>query len=187
MWSLKRVALSSRFSFAYTRTGQRSQRTSALPLRQVRSSRLWDPVALKDHAVSLLDQSYSGYSGSLRLTGMISAIRPSQLRRQVASVRQDIQIFSRTLRFNFALGNPTISEQDLLEAIQITCSESFVARLGLDFTLKERGVNMSVGEGQLLTFARTMSHNPTIVILDEATASVDSLTESRIQLQSRIF
>lgn len=130
----------------------------------------------------LLDRSYSGYTGSITLDGAeLSTVALPELRRQVAAVRQDIQVFSEPVRFNIDLANPDISEADRARAAELVHADRFVDRLGWDHVLRERGADLSVGEGQLLTFARTMAHDPSIVILDEATASVDSLTEALVQ------
>jgi ATP-binding cassette subfamily B protein len=130
----------------------------------------------------LLDKSYDGYEGSILLDGVeLSTLAPRALRQQVAAVRQDIQIFSDTLQFNVDLDNPAISDAQRLSASALVHADGFVERLGWGHHLRERGADLSVGEGQLLTFSRTMAHDPALIILDEATASVDSLTESLIQ------
>ncbi len=130
----------------------------------------------------LLDKSYDGYGGSITLDGVeLSGIEPRALRRQVAAVRQDIQIFSDTLRFNVDLDNPAIDGERRDAASALVHADAFVRRLGWEHLLRERGADLSVGEGQLLTFSRTMAHDPALIILDEATASVDSLTEALIQ------
>jgi ATP-binding cassette subfamily B multidrug efflux pump len=130
----------------------------------------------------LLDRSYSGYRGSITLDGVeLSTVALPELRRKVAAVRQDIQVFSEPVRFNIDLANPDIAEADRARAAALVHADRFVERLGWDHVLRERGADLSVGEGQLLTFARTMAHDPSVVILDEATASVDSLTEALVQ------
>ena len=130
----------------------------------------------------LLDKSYGGYEGSIKLDGVeLSALEPRALRQQVAAVRQDIQIFSDTLKFNVDLDNPDIGEAEREAASRLVHANGFVERLGWTHMLRERGADLSVGEGQLLTFSRTMAHDPALIILDEATASVDSLTEALIQ------
>ena len=137
----------------------------------------------------LLDRSYDGYRGSIRLDGVeLSDLKLRDLRRNVAAVRQDIQLFSESVRFNVDLGNPAISAGDTDAAAALVHADACVARVGWDHVLRERGADVSVGEGQLLTFARTMAHDPGLIILDEATASVDSLTEALIQdAIARIF
>ena len=130
----------------------------------------------------LLDQSYQGYRGSILLDGVeLREISLSSTRETIASVRQDIQIFSRTLQFNVDLENPKITAEEREHAVELTCSKSFTQRLGWEHVLRERGADLSVGEGQLLSFARAMAYNANLIILDEATASVDSVTEAQIQ------
>ncbi len=130
----------------------------------------------------ILDRSYTGYEGSISVDGVeLKEISIDSLRRLMSAVRQDIQIFSDTVRFNIDLNNPTISDKERDLALELTHAQSFVEQLGLMHQLKERGRDLSIGQGQLITFARAMAHNPQVVILDEATASVDSITESYIQ------
>jgi ATP-binding cassette subfamily B protein len=130
----------------------------------------------------LLDRSYQGYRGSILLDGVeLSACALPDLRKNVVSVRQDIQIFSRSVEFNITLDNPNISHDIAQEAVELTCADRMVADIGWDKVLRERGSDLSVGQGQLLTFARMMAVNAPVVILDEATASVDSVTEQQIQ------
>lgn len=143
----------------------------------------------KTTVTRLIDRSYAGYTGSITLDGVeLSDLRARELRRHVASVRQDIQLFSDTLAFNVDLGAPEITDADRDEAARLVNADAIVGRLGWQHVLRERGADLSVGEGQLITFARTMAHDPTVIILDEATASVDSVTEELIQdAISRIF
>ena len=130
----------------------------------------------------LLDRSYTGYRGSITLDGVeLSTCSIPSLRKQVVAVRQDLQIFSRSLAFNVMLENPNITLEQANEAAKLTCADGFINRLGWDKVLRERGGDLSVGEGQLLTFARTMATDANIVILDSTTASVDSVTEAKIQ------
>lgn len=111
----------------------------------------------------------------------LSTCSVPSLRKQVVAVRQDLQIFSRSLAFNVLLENPSLTLEQAQQAAKLTCADGFIERLGWDKVLRERGGDLSVGEGQLLTFARTMAIDANIVILDEATASVDSVTEAKIQ------
>jgi ATP-binding cassette subfamily B multidrug efflux pump len=130
----------------------------------------------------LLDRSYQGYRGQITLDGIeLSSLDVGTLRQHVIAVRQDIQIFSETIGFNVGLGNPRVVAGLRDQAAQWVHAEGFIERLGWDHRLRERGADLSVGQGQLLTFARTMAHQPEVVLLDEATAAVDSLTEKQIQ------
>jgi ATP-binding cassette subfamily B protein len=137
----------------------------------------------------LLDTSYTGYRGSITLDGVeLSQLRSDDVRRQIAGVRQDPQLFSETVRFNIDLGNPDISKADTEAAAVLVNADRVVDRVGWDHVLRERGADLSVGEGQLLTFARAMAHSLSVVVLDEATASIDSITEQLIQdALARIF
>ena len=128
----------------------------------------------------LLTRSYQGYEGSITLDGHeVSDLHLTDLRRHVAAVRQDIHLFAESIAFNVGLGKRT--EDELAEAARLVNADAFIDELGWDHTLADGGSNVSVGQGQLLTFARTMAYDPTVVILDEATASVDPVTEALIQ------
>ncbi len=137
----------------------------------------------------LLDASYRGYRGSITLDGHeLSELDVEAVRRHVAGVRQDAQLFSEAVRFNVDLGNLRIPFAATEEAATLVHANRVVDRVGWDHVLRERGSDVSVGEGQLLTFARAMAHDPEVVILDEATASIDSITEKLIQdALARIF
>jgi len=110
------------------------------------------------------------------------------VRRHVAGVRQDVQLFSESVRFNVGLGNPTLDQSRCQGAAALVHADRVTDRVGWDHVLRERGADLSVGEGQLLTFARAMAHDPDVIILDEATASIDTMTEQLIQdALARIF
>jgi ATP-binding cassette subfamily B protein len=137
----------------------------------------------------LLDTSYTGYRGSITLDGTeLSALKSEDVRRHIAGVRQDPQLFSESVRFNIDLGNADITDADTEAAAVLVHADRVVDRVGWDHILRERGADLSVGEGQLLTFARAMAHHLSVVVLDEATASIDSITEQLIQdALARIF
>ena len=137
----------------------------------------------------ILDTSYTGYRGSITLDGHeLSEIRSRDVRRHIAGVRQDPQLFSETVHFNIDLGNPAIDTAQTEAAAALVHADRVVGRVGWDHVLRERGADLSVGEGQLLTFARAMAHDLAVVVLDEATASIDSITEQLIQdALARIF
>lgn len=131
----------------------------------------------------LLLRAYSGYRGQITLDGHdLDTVRRADVRRTVGMVHQDVQLFPGTVRDNLRLG-ADLTDEALAEALRLTASTDVVERLGgLDGRVAHGGRNLSVGEAQLLSFARTMAHDAPVVILDEATASVDTLTEQRIQL-----
>ena len=130
----------------------------------------------------VLTRLYDGYRGEIEIDGVpLHEIDHGALRQRVAVVQQDVVLFPGTVRFNLTLGAP-IEDARLLEALSLAQADAVVARLGgLDGEVAHAGRNLSVGEAQLLSFARVLARDAPLVILDEATASVDSLTEARIQ------
>ncbi len=137
----------------------------------------------------LIDTSYTGYRGSITIDGReLSELKGPDVRRHVAGVRQDAQLFSESVRFNVDLGNDDITQENCAEATELVHADRVVDRVGWDRVLRERGADLSVGEGQLLTLARAMAYDPALLIFDEATASIDSMTEQLIQdALARIF
>ncbi len=134
----------------------------------------------------LLIRAYDGYRGSIQLDGQeLSHIDPTAVRAAIGMVHQDVQLFPGDIRLNLALG-ADLSDEALWTAIRRVHADRAVERLGgLDGRIEHQGGNLSVGEAQLLAFARTMAHDAPMVILDEATASVDTLTEATIQEATR--
>jgi ATP-binding cassette subfamily B multidrug efflux pump len=130
----------------------------------------------------VLTRAYGGYEGSVTLDGVeLRELELSQVRRVVGSVQQDVQLFAGDVRFNLTLGQE-ISDERLWECIGLARADEVVDRLGgLDGVIENRGFNVSIGEAQLLSFARTLVADTEVVIMDEATANVDTLTEARIQ------
>ncbi len=137
----------------------------------------------------LLDTSYTGYRGSILIDGKeLGTLCARDVRRHMAGVRQDPQLFSESVQFNVDLDNPDIDAHRRQWAADMVHADQVVERVGWEHTLRERGADLSVGEGQLLTFARAMAHDTEVVILDEATASIDTLTERLVQdALARIF
>lgn len=132
----------------------------------------------------LLSRCYEGYTGRITLDGVeLRELSLSTVRQAVARVRQDIQLFPDTVKFNVDLGNPKLDMAQLESAAELVNADRVIASLpqGWQHQLTERGANVSVGQGQLLSFARTMAYDAPVVILDEATASVDPVTEQLIQ------
>jgi len=132
----------------------------------------------------LLNRSYDGYRGSILFDGQeLSQLRLGDLRQALLPVPQEVQLFPDSLLFNVNLGNPAIDAATVRRAAQLVHAADFVQEEdgGYDRELDLRGQGLSVGQGQLLSFARVLAHDAPVVVLDEATASVDSMTERLVQ------
>jgi ATP-binding cassette subfamily B multidrug efflux pump len=131
---------------------------------------------------ALLSRAYDGYRGSITLDGHeLTDLATADVRRAVASVRQDVQLLPDTVRFNLTLGRE-VPDARLWEVLTSMRADDVVRRLGgLDATIDPGGRNLSGGEAQLVALTRTLLADPAVVVLDEATASVDPLTEARVQ------
>lgn len=130
----------------------------------------------------VLGTSYSGYRGSLTVDGReLRELAQAGLRRGMAEVQQDPQLFSESIDFNVRLDHPEISENSRDEACRLVHADGILKSLGWGAVLRERGHDLSVGESQLLALCRAMAHPGELIILDEATANIDSLTEKLIQ------
>ena len=137
----------------------------------------------KTTITSLLTRLWDIQSGSIRLDGVdIREYPTASLRRRVQSVLQDVFLFSGTIADNIRLGSP-IPDERVRQAVELVRADSFIDRLpgGLQAKLAERGGNLSMGQRQLLSFARVLAHNPDVLILDEATGNIDTETEKLIQ------
>ncbi|MBR6410991.1 MAG: ABC transporter ATP-binding protein [Clostridia bacterium] len=138
----------------------------------------------KTTILSLIVRNYEIQKGEIRIDGKdISKIRIKSLRRAVGQMLQDVFLFSGTIRSNVTLHDESFSEEDVREACRYVNADSFIDRLpnGMDEEVLERGENFSQGQRQLLSFARAVLHRPQILILDEATANIDTETEVLIQ------
>jgi len=138
----------------------------------------------KTTVISLLNRLYEVQRGGVLIDGYnINNIEPGQLRSGIGVVLQDIFLFDGTIRENVTLGNPAITDEQLKEAAGLLGIDQFVDRLpgGYDYRVMERGATLSQGQRQLLSFLRVLLYNPAILVLDEATASVDPETEQLIQ------
>jgi ATP-binding cassette, subfamily B, multidrug efflux pump len=138
----------------------------------------------KSTIIKLLPRLYEVSGGALRLGGVdVRAIDKKTLRRRIVVVSQDVFMFSGTLRDNLGLGDPAITDARLLEAARRVGADRVIAGRpgGLDARVVERGANFSSGERQLIAFARALARDPEILVLDEATASVDPETERVIE------
>ncbi len=141
----------------------------------------------KTTAANLAARFWDADSGSIRIGGVDTRSIPlAVLRRTVQAVQQDVFLFSGSIRDNISLGRD-YSDQQILDAAGISCLRPVLDRLraedgcGLDYVLTEGATNLSQGERQLVAFTRVIVHNPPVLILDEATASIDSETEKLIQ------
>ncbi len=138
----------------------------------------------KTTLVNLLMRFYELDGGRITLDGVdIAALPRRELRAQVGMVLQDTWLFSGTIRANIAYGNPEASEEEVLAAARATYVDRFVRALpaGYDTVIDEESSNLSAGEKQLVAIARAFVADPAILILDEATSSVDTRTEILIQ------
>lgn len=138
----------------------------------------------KTTLVRLLCRFYDVNPNAILVDGIdIMEVAPSEVRRKIGVVLQDFHIFSGTVLDNIALGDPNVSRETAIRAAETVNADAFIRRLpqGYDTPLVERGRNLSHGQRQLLAFARVLAVDPDILILDEATASIDTETELVIQ------
>ncbi len=138
----------------------------------------------KTSIMNLICRFYDVQKGEILLDGVnIKDITKENLRSNIGLVVQDIFLFSDSVKNNISLGNNSISDERIKEAAKIIGIDGFIERLpeGFSQNVKERGVTLSQGERQLITFARALAYDPRILILDEATSSVDTNSEILIQ------
>jgi ATP-binding cassette subfamily B protein len=138
----------------------------------------------KTTLVNLIMRFYELDAGRITLDGVdIATMRRDELRSQIGMVLQDTWLFGGTIRDNIAYGNPDATEEEILAAARATFVDRFVRSLpdGYDTVIDEEGSNISAGEKQLITIARAFLSNPSLLILDEATSSVDTRTEVLLQ------
>ncbi|KAA0210777.1 MAG: ABC transporter ATP-binding protein [Ignavibacteriaceae bacterium] len=138
----------------------------------------------KSTVINLLERFYDVNKGEILLDGIdIRNLTRENLRDHTAIVLQDVFLFSGTIRSNITLGNEKITDNQIWEAIRNSGLEEFINSLPdkLNHKVNERGSSLSVGQRQLISFARALVYNPKILILDEATSSVDTHTEILIQ------
>lgn len=137
----------------------------------------------KTSVISLLTRFYDVDAGRITLDGVdVRELDPAVLRGSLALVLQDVHLFSGTVRSNIALGSP-IPDERVRAAARAVGAGPFVEALpgGYEAEVRERGATLSVGQKQLLSFARALAHDPRVLILDEATSSIDTETEQLIQ------
>ncbi len=138
----------------------------------------------KTTILSLICRNYEFQKGEILIDGIdIRKIKTSSLRRHFGQMLQDVFLFSGTIRSNIVLREENISDDEIMAACRYVNADKFISRLdaGLDEPVRERGNNFSAGQRQLLSFARAIIHKPSVMILDEATANIDTETEQLIQ------
>ncbi len=138
----------------------------------------------KTSIINLLERFHDPNRGEVRVDGInLTDIKKHELRSSIGLVMQDVFLFAGDIRSNIRLGEESIRDDDLTRVARYVNADRLIERLpeGWDEEVKERGVTLSTGERQLLSFARALAFNPKILVLDEATASVDTETESLIQ------
>ncbi len=138
----------------------------------------------KSSVINLLTRFYEINKGSIKIDNRnIGDYDLSNLRKHIAVVLQDVFLFSDSIYNNITLRNPDISLEKVKEAADLVGAREFIERLprGFDYNVMERGATLSVGQRQLISFVRAMVYDPKIIVLDEATSSVDTETEELIQ------
>ncbi len=138
----------------------------------------------KTTILSLICRNYDIQRGQILIDGVdIKRIKISSLRRRFGQMLQDVFLFSGTIRSNIVLREEGFTDAEIWDACRYVNADSFIGKLekGLDEEVRERGGNFSAGQRQLLSFVRTILHKPAVMILDEATANIDTETELLIQ------
>ena len=138
----------------------------------------------KSTILSLICRNYEFQKGEILIDGIdIRKIKIDSLRKKFGQMLQDVFLFSGTIRSNIILREEGISDEEIMDVCHYVNADQFINKLdhGLDEPVRERGNNFSAGQRQLLSFARTIIHKPSIMILDEATANIDTETELLIQ------
>ena len=138
----------------------------------------------KTSIANLVSQLYVHQKGLIALDGHpIQDLNLSQVRKQVALVLQDVFLFSGSIEDNIRLNDPDLPSQAIREAAERIGAYSFIDRLpgGFEYNVMERGLSLSLGQRQLISFIRALAFDPAILVLDEATSSIDSETEQLIQ------
>ncbi len=138
----------------------------------------------KTSIISLLTRFYDIENGEIKVDGInIKEIDKFELRKKIAVVLQDVFLFSGNIKKNISLNSKNISENKIIEAAKTVGADKFINKLPgkFDEEVKEKGATLSVGQKQLISFARALAFNPQILILDEATSSVDTETETLIK------
>jgi ATP-binding cassette subfamily B multidrug efflux pump len=138
----------------------------------------------KSTIINLMARFYDIQKGQILIDGVdIKEYNLKDLRRQIAVVMQDVFLFSGDINSNIRLRNEAITDDDIRRAVKLVCADKFIESLpnGYNQEVKERGCTFSAGERQLISFARAVAFKPAVIVLDEATANIDTETEIAIQ------
>ena len=138
----------------------------------------------KSSTINILNRFYEIGQGDVKVDGYdIREYEVEFLRSQIATVIQDVFLFTDTIANNISLNNPSITREQIIAAAKDVGAHEFIERLpgGYDYNVMERGATLSAGQSQLISFIRALVYNPAILVLDEATSSVDTETEILIQ------
>jgi len=138
----------------------------------------------KSSIINLLSRFYDINKGTILIDNQdVKEYELRSLREQIGVVLQDVFLFSDTIEKNITLGDSSISREKIVEAAKLVGVHDFIMQLpnDYDYNVQERGATLSVGQRQLISFVRAMVHDPKIIVLDEATSSVDTETEELIQ------
>lgn len=138
----------------------------------------------KTTIISLLNRFYKIQKGIIKIDGNdINRLSPEYLRRNIGVVLQDVFLFSGSVLDNITLRNPDITKEQVIAAAKMIDMHDFIMRLpgGYDYNVKERGATLSLGQRQLLSFIRALLYDPSVLVLDEATSSIDTESEMLIQ------
>ncbi|MBI3992817.1 MAG: ABC transporter ATP-binding protein [Candidatus Lambdaproteobacteria bacterium] len=138
----------------------------------------------KSSIVRLLIRAYGGYQGSIRINGEeLRGISAERLSRFISVVHQDVFLFGGSIGFNISMARAGLDEAAVRQAARYVNADGFIGALegGYDFPVLQGGANLSAGQGQLIAFARAVAAQTDVIVLDEATSAVDSMTEHLIQ------
>ena len=138
----------------------------------------------KSSIINILSRFYEFQKGKITIDGNdLRDLSLENIRENIAVVLQDVFLFSDTIFNNITLNNPEITKEEVIKASKFVGLHDFIMRLpgGYDYDVKERGNSLSTGQRQLISFVRAYVYNPKILVLDEATSSIDTETEELIQ------
>ncbi|MFB0906816.1 MAG: ATP-binding cassette domain-containing protein, partial [Spirosomataceae bacterium] len=138
----------------------------------------------KSSIINLLSRFYEINKGEVLIDNRpVSEFEIRSLRKQIGVVLQDVFLFSDTIEYNINLGDTSITREQIVEAAKLVGIHDFIMQLpnNYNYNVQERGATLSVGQRQLISFVRAIVQNPHIIVLDEATSSVDTETEELIQ------